>query len=146
RLILITFHGQPRERELYDRAGERGMVVLIPLAFLGAGSILAGFPFAGLFTGPGAESFFRDSLKFTTATHLFEEMHHLSFWVSIAPTVMMALGFIVAWVFYVRRPELPVALARQHEPLYKFLLNKWYFDEIYDALFVRPAIWLGRLL
>ena len=50
------------------------------------------------------------------------------------PTVMMALGFFVAWHFYIRRPELPVELARQHEPLYKFLLNKWYFDELYDIL------------
>jgi len=59
---------------------------------------------------------------------------------------MMALGFVIAWQFYIRRPELPVELARQHDLLYKFLLNKWYFDEIYDVLLVRPTIWLGRLL
>jgi NADH-quinone oxidoreductase subunit L len=146
RLILITFHGRPRERELYDHASERGWVVLIPLGFLGAGSILAGFPFEHLFTGPGAQSFFRDSLNFTEANRLFEAAEHLPFWISAAPTVMMVLGFMVAWLFYIRRPELPVELARQHEPLYKFLLNKWYFDEIYDALLVKPTIRLGRLL
>jgi NADH-quinone oxidoreductase subunit L len=59
---------------------------------------------------------------------------------------MMAVGFFIAWHFYIRRPELPTELARQHEPLYKFLLHKWYFDELYDVLFVRPTIWLGRLL
>jgi NADH-quinone oxidoreductase subunit L len=59
---------------------------------------------------------------------------------------MMALGFLVAWHFYIRKPELPGELARQHEPLYRFLLNKWYFDEIYDVLFVRTTLWLGRLL
>ena len=146
RLILITFHGLPRDRELYEHAREQRWVVLVPLGFLAAGSILAGYPFEHLFVGAGADSFFRDSLKFAEANRLFEEMEHLPFWIAAAPTVMMALGWFVAWLFYVRRPELPVELARQHEPLYKFLLNKWYFDEIYDVLFVRPTIWLGRLL
>jgi NADH-quinone oxidoreductase subunit L len=59
---------------------------------------------------------------------------------------MMASGFALAWLFYVARPDLPVALARQNEPLYKFLLNKWYFDELYDLVLVRPAMWLGRFL
>jgi NADH-quinone oxidoreductase subunit L len=52
----------------------------------------------------------------------------------------------VAYLFYIVNPRLPVELARQHSVLYRFLLNKWYFDEIYDAIFVRPAIWLGRFL
>ncbi len=57
---------------------------------------------------------------------------------------MMALGFLVSWHFYIRKPALPVELARQHEPLYKFLLNKWYIDELYEIIFVRPTLWLGR--
>jgi NADH-quinone oxidoreductase subunit L len=59
---------------------------------------------------------------------------------------MMILGFLIAYQFYIRRPDIPAALARDQKPLYEFLLNKWYFDEIYDFLFVRPAIRLGRLL
>jgi NADH-quinone oxidoreductase subunit L len=51
-----------------------------------------------------------------------------------------------AWHFYLRLPDIPAELARQHEPLYRFLLNKWYVDELYDVLFVRPALWLGRVL
>jgi NADH-quinone oxidoreductase subunit L len=58
----------------------------------------------------------------------------------------MAVGVAVAWLFYIRQPGLPVELARQHGVLYRFLLNKWYFDEIYDAILVRPTLWLGRLL
>ena len=73
-------------------------------------------------------------------------MHHVPYLIAMLPTLMMALGFVVAWEFYIRRPELPVELARQHEPLYRFLLNKWYFDEIYDFLIVRPTLWLGRVL
>ena len=66
--------------------------------------------------------------------------------VAVLPTVMMAGGFLIAWQFYIRRPELPVQIAGQHEMLYRFLLNKWYFDELYDLVFVRPALRLGRLL
>ena len=58
----------------------------------------------------------------------------------------MVLGFVVSWLFYIRRPYLPVELANQHQMLYQFLLNKWYFDELYDFIFVRPAKWLGRFL
>jgi NADH-quinone oxidoreductase subunit L len=59
---------------------------------------------------------------------------------------MMALGFLVAYQFYIRRPDIPGTLAKEHDALYRFLLNKWYFDEIYDFLLVRPAVRLGRLL
>jgi NADH-quinone oxidoreductase subunit L len=58
---------------------------------------------------------------------------------------MMVIGFLVAYQFYIRRPDLPVALARDQDVLYRFLLNAWYFDRIYDFLFVRPALWIGRL-
>ncbi len=145
RLIFITFHGRPHDREHYEHAHEPGLVMLIPLAFLATGSILAGFPFKELFTGHGVEAFFRTSLKFAESNHVLEEMHHIPYLVGLLPTVMMALGFLVAWQFYIRQPALPGELARQHETLYKFLLNKWYFDELYDIIFVRPAIWLGRL-
>jgi NADH-quinone oxidoreductase subunit L len=73
-------------------------------------------------------------------------MEHVSWLVEWAPTILMAIGLGVAILFYIVNPRLPVELARRHGVLYRFLLNKWYFDEIYDAIFVRPAIWLGRLL
>jgi len=59
---------------------------------------------------------------------------------------MMALGLLVSYIFYIRRPYIPVELARQHPMLYQFLLNKWYFDELYDFIFVRPAKWIGHFL
>ena len=67
-------------------------------------------------------------------------------WVKLSPFVAMLLGFIGAWWMYIRNPGMPKELARQHPGLYAFLLNKWYFDEIYDFLFVRPAKRLGRFL
>jgi NADH-quinone oxidoreductase subunit L len=146
RLILVTFHGHPHDRSHYDHAHESPMVVLIPLAALAAGSILAGYPFKDLFAGEEIKDFFRGSLQFADGNHIIEDMHHVPAWVAVAPTIMMALGFLVAWHFYIRKPALPGELARQHEPLYRFLLNKWYFDELYDVLLVRPTLWLGRLL
>ena len=146
RLIFMTFHGRPHDRQHYEHAHESPLVMLMPLAVLAAGSILAGYPFKDLFAGHGVEEFFRQSLKFAESNHILEDMEHVPFLIGILPTVMMVIGFAVAWQFYIRRPELPVELARQHEPLYRFLLNKWYFDELYDFLLVRPAIWLGRLL
>jgi NADH-quinone oxidoreductase subunit L len=145
RLIFVTFHGRPHDRKHYERAHESPLVMLIPLAFLATGSILSGFPFKELFTGHGVPEFFRESLKFAAGNHILEDMHHIPYLIALLPTLMMALGFLVAWQFYIRRPELPVELARQHETLYKFLLNKWYIDELYDIVFVRPAIWIGRV-
>ncbi len=78
--------------------------------------------------------------------HVMDEAHHSPTWVRIAPFVAMALGFALAWLFYVRRPDLPGRLAENQRPLYLFLLNKWYFDEIFDALLVRPARRLARFL
>ncbi len=72
--------------------------------------------------------------------------HEAPNWVKVSPFVAMVLGFLLAWKFYIRSPEMPVKLAAQQRPLYLFLLNKWYFDEIYDVIFVRPAKWLGRFL
>jgi NADH-quinone oxidoreductase subunit L len=92
------------------------------------------------------EGFFRDSLAFAKSNHVLEDMHHVPLQISVLPTVMMVIGFVIAWHFYIRRPDIPVELARQHDWLYRFLLNKWYFDELYDLIFVRPTIWLGRLL
>src|SRR4249919_2825887 len=146
RLIFLTFHGSPHDRHHYEEARESPMVMLIPLGFLAVGAIFAGYPFKELFVGHGVAEFFRDSLKFGPNNHILEDMHHIPYLASIAPTVMMAIGFVIAWEFYIRRPELPVELARQQEPLYKFLVNKWYFDELYDFLLVRPTLWLGRVL
>jgi NADH-quinone oxidoreductase subunit L len=78
--------------------------------------------------------------------HVIHAAHEAPVWVKISPFIAMLLGFGLAWQFYIRRPELPAILARQQAPLYRFLLNKWYFDELYDLIFVRPARWLGSFL
>jgi NADH-quinone oxidoreductase subunit L len=146
RLIYKTFHGAPHDPAHYEAAHESPMVMLVPLAVLAAGSLLAGLPFLDLFAGHGVEEFFRDSLKFGPDNHVLEQMHEVGWPIKILPTVMMLIGWGIAYRYYIRRPELPVQLARDHQILYRFLLNKWYFDELYDILIVRPTIWLGRVL
>ena len=145
RLIFKIFHGEPHDRGHYDAAHETSKTMLVPLAFLAVGSIAAGYPALGLFTGHGAGEFFRQSLSLGSAEKLFESAESLPLTLSLLPTLMMIGGFLVAYQFYMRRPDIPAALARDQNLLYRFLLNKWYFDEIYDFLFVRPAMWLGRL-
>src|SRR5262249_48035976 len=146
RQIFKTFHGSPHDRHHYEAAHESPWVMLIPLGFLAAGSIFAGYPFKELFEGHAVGEFFGDSIKFAAGGHILEDMHHIPYLITLLPTLLRAIGFVIAWEFYIRRPELPVELARQQEPLYRFLLNKWYFDEIYDFLIVRPTLWLGRVL
>lgn len=144
RLIFKTFFGEPHDQEHYDAAHEAPLWMLIPIGVLAAGSIFAGFPFKELFAGHGVEEFFRDSVKMHP--HIIEDMHHIPEAIAYLPTVMMAIGAYLSYVFYIRRPYLPVELARQQPMLYQFLLNKWYFDELYDLVFVRPAKWIGYQL
>jgi NADH-quinone oxidoreductase subunit L len=144
RLIFKTFHGEPHDEHHYEAAHESPVWMLIPIGVLAVGSIAAGFPFKELFAGHGIEEFFRDSVKMNP--HIIEEMHHIPETIAFLPTVMMVVGFLVSYLFYIRRPDLPVELASQQPMLYQFLLNKWYFDELYDLIFVRPAKRLGRFL
>jgi NADH-quinone oxidoreductase subunit L len=144
RLIFKTFHGEPHDQEHYEAAHEAPLTMLVPIGLLAIGSIAAGFPFKELFAGHGVEEFFRESVKMNP--HIIEDMHHIPEGVAFLPTVMMVVGFLVSWLFYIRRPYLPVALANQQPLLYQFLLNKWYFDELYDLIFVGPAKWIGRFL
>ena len=145
RLIFKTFHGEPHDQHHYEAAHEAPIWMLIPIGVLAVGSFVAGLPFKELFTGHhGIEEFFRESLKMNP--HIIEEMHHIPQHIAFLPTVMMVLGFLVSYLFYIRRPYLLVELATTQPMLYKFLLNKWYFDELYDIIFVRPAKWIGYQL
>jgi NADH-quinone oxidoreductase subunit L len=144
RLMFKTFFGEPHDQAHYEAAHESPIWMLIPIGVLAAGSIFAGFPFKELFAGNSVDEFFRESLKMHP--HIIEDMETIPEWIKVLPTILMAIGAYVSYVFYIRRPYMPVELARQHRMLYEFLLNKWYFDELYDLIFVRPTKWLGRFL
>jgi NADH-quinone oxidoreductase subunit L len=142
RLMFLTFEGKPREKpEVLEHAHEPPWTMGIPLVLLALGSLLAGAIFMHFFIGSDQNAFWRGSI----VTH-GSEHHDVPLLVMLTPTIAMALGFAVAWYFYITNPLVPFGLAKRFRGLYQFLLNAWYFDALYDFLFVRPAKRLGRFL
>ncbi|MBO0739822.1 MAG: NADH-quinone oxidoreductase subunit L [Hyphomicrobiaceae bacterium] len=147
RLIFMTFHGPTRaDRHTYDHAHESPFVMLIVLAALGLGSAVAGIAFQGVFIGGDHKEFWGRALFEGEHNHILHAMHEVPNSVTWAATLAMLVGFALAYFYYIAAPSLPAATARVFRPVYLFLLHKWYFDELYDWLFVRPAFWIGRLL
>ena len=142
RLMFLAFEGRPREpKDVLAHAHEPPWTMGIPLALLALGALLLGGLFAHLFIGNGQTEFWRGSLVTHEGAH-----HEVPLWVMLAPTIAMALGLVTAWYFYIRNPLVPFGLAKRFRGAHQFLLNAWYFDALYDALFVRPAKRLGRFL
>ena len=147
RLIFMTFHGRAHApAEVMKHIHDSPKVMLIPLAVLAFGALFAGLAFEGVFVGEGFAEFWRGAVFVGEENHILEEMHYVSFWIAALPTVAMALGTAVAVYFYLVNPLAPRRLARRNDWLYRVLLNKWYFDELYAFRFVRSAKWLGRFL
>jgi NADH-quinone oxidoreductase subunit L len=143
----MTFHGKPRaSHEVMHHVHESPPVMLVPLFILATGALFAGVIFHDFFIGHGYDGFWKGALFTLPDNHILHDFHGVPLWVKLAPLVSMVLGFVVAWHFYIRSPQTPVQLAAQHRGLYLFLLNKWYFDELYDFLFVRPAKRIGHFL
>jgi NADH-quinone oxidoreductase subunit L len=143
RLAFMTFNGPTRaDHHTIEHSHESPPVMLVPLFVLAIGAIAAGFIFEPYFIGHEQKEFWGEAIKENEIVH---KMHEVATWVKYSPFVAMVLGFALAFLFYIRNTSLPAKLANMHLPIYQFLLNKWYFDELYDFLFVRPAFWLGRL-
>ncbi len=146
RLVFLTFFGASRApKDVYDHAKESPLVVLIPLGVLSLGAVLAGMVFYGHYVGEEQAEFWKGALFYGPENHILHAMHEVSFLVKVSPFIAMLVGFSVAYWFYIVSPALPKKLAAALPGLYKFLLNKWYFDELYDVIFVRPAFAIGRL-
>ncbi|MDB5530144.1 MAG: NADH-quinone oxidoreductase subunit [Devosia sp.] len=128
----------------YDNAHEAPNVMMVPLYVLAAGAILAGVVFYGMFFHDveHIEHFFAGSL--VVNEEFMEAAHAVPLWVKWSSTIAMLIGFVTAWYMYIRSPDMPRRLAETNPGLYQFLLNKWYFDELYNVIFVKPALWVGR--
>lgn len=147
RLIFKTFFGAPRaSKDVMDHVHESPLVMTVPLMALALGAVVAGMVFTGFFIGHEYGEFWKGALFTSEHNKVLEEMHHVPFFVKISPFVAMVVGLLTAFVFYVASPSIPEKLAAAMPGLYRFLLNKWYFDELYDVLFVQPAKKLGRFL
>ena len=146
RLVFMTFFGKTRaDHHTFDHAHESPPTMLIPLGVLSLGAIASGFVFKDYFIGHEEAVFCGASLFRAESNHILHEMHQIPAWVGLAPLVAMVIGFVIAWLYYIQMPWLPAATARAFRPLYLVLLNKWYIDELYDWLFVKPAFAIGRL-
>ncbi len=145
RLLFMTFHGKPRaSKEVMSHVHESPNIMLLPLLVLAAGAVFSGIVGYKLFDMVGAEGdFWNGSIMVLPDNNVLADIHHIPVWVPYLPIVVALAGIALAWLFYLKRTELPAALARRIRPVYLFLLNKWYFDELYDALFVRGAQRLG---
>jgi len=163
RLIFLTFFGTPRWIESEhiqhsvhmtpaqagaDTTGgyhphESPLPMLIPLGVLTVGAVAAGFVFHHAFIdAEHGAAFWNGSLFFNA--HLMHEMHEVPLWVKLASTVAMLIGLVTAILMYLVNNSLPAKLASALSPLYRFFLNKWYFDELYNHIFVKPSFALGR--
>ena len=146
RLMFLTFFGTARcSNETLGHVHESPPVMLVPLVILSFGALFAGAVFAGLFVGGEQTGFWAGSIFTAADNQILVELKQVPGWVVLSPLIMMISGFVLAWVMYIYRPAWPGEIAEQHDLVYKFLLNKWYFDEIYDFIFVRPAKWLAGL-
>ncbi len=124
---------------------ESPWTMLVPLGVLTLGAILSGFVFHHEFFGAeGGTAFWAGSL--VNNEHLIHAAHEVPLWVKLTPAAVMLIGLALAYRNYIRHPGAPAAFVAQFPYLHRFLMHKWYFDEIYDAIFVRPAMAIGRFL
>ena len=144
RVMFMTFHGEPRaDAETMHHAHESPWVMRIPLIVLAIGAAFFGFLGYGFFVGEERADFWRGAILVLPQYDLLAAAEGVPSVVRFMPLILALIGIGLAWVFYVADPRLPVRLAAQFRALYLFLLNKWYFDELYDWLFVRTAFVLG---
>jgi NADH-quinone oxidoreductase subunit L len=140
RLIFMTFHGKPRDQHAYDHAHEAPWSIRGPLLILAIGAI-----FAGMLGAPMVhEGWFKGAIFLAPGHDAMANAHHVALWVKWLPFGAFLIGLSLAWVLYIKVTTLPKILAETYLGIYKFLLNAWYFDKLYDKLFVEPAKAIGR--
>ncbi len=145
RLMFMTFHGESRaSREVQEHVHESPPVMTVPLMILAAGAVLAGW-FGLVMIAPDGE-FWGGAIFTAPINTVLEEIETVPAIVKYAPLGALILGLGLAWLFYMAVPGLPDRIVAALRPVHTFLSHKWYFDELYDALFVRPAVSLGRTL
>lgn len=146
RLLFMTFHGTPRaDHHTMEHVHESPRIMLLPLIPLVLGALFAGAIgfYAWEILDPSL-AFWNGSISILGAEHSEHAEHHAPFLIHYAPLIAGVSGIALAFLFYIKRPELPVLLKMRFQGLYKFLLNKWYFDELYERILVQPSLAFGR--
>ena len=147
RLLILAFHGQPRaSAEVMSHVHESPKIMTLPLVPLALGAIFSGWLGYELFVGHHWDHFWGDSIFILETHKAMEEAHHVPTWVKLLPIILAASGVLLAVLAYVIMPQIPARMVAMFRPVHAFFFNKWYFDELYDALFVKPSVKLGRFL
>ena len=145
RVLLLTFHGNfNSSKEILDHVHESPFVMLIPLFVLALGAIFSGWYFYNDFVGYNWKEFWGNSIFISEKHKAFKLAHYVPLWVKYLPIFLAILGIICAYLFYVLNPNLPKILSKKFSPIYNLFFNKWYFDELYDYLFVKSFIKFGN--
>ena len=144
RLMFKTFHGSYNNKEIkIEETHESPLVMLIPLIFLSVGAIFAGFTFKELFIGQnGLNNFWQESIFFLKPL----STEHPPIWFLFLTPTLVIISIPISYYLFLKNKNLPKQIAEVNKPLYKFLFNKWYFDELYEALFIKPSKKLGLFL
>jgi NADH-quinone oxidoreductase subunit L len=146
RLIIMTFYGAPRaDHHTMAHAHESPSVMLLPLTVLAAGALFAGWLGYDFFVGEDRAAFWGAAIFVAPVHDTIAAAHKGPEWVGALPLVVGLLGIFLAYVFYIRKPTWPAAWARGLGGIYQLVFHKYYFDELYNAIFVRPAFWLGEV-
>ena len=147
RLLIMAFHGKPRcSAEVFEHVHESPPIMILPLIPLAFGAIFAGWFGYQSFVGYDMSYFWGDSLFILPEHHAMEEAHHVAEWVKRLPVILAASGVGLAIIAYVIIPSLPARVVSMARPMHTLFFNKWFFDELYDLLFVRASIRFGTFL
>jgi NADH-quinone oxidoreductase subunit L len=145
RLLILTFHGTSRaDHHTWEHVHESPLVMTLPLFLLAVGAVFAGFGFHTMFIGEGRDAFWGASIFNGPGNHILATLDDRPAFIGILPTLIGLCGIGLAYVMYVLKPTWPEKLATNFRPVYLFLLNKWYFDELYDLIFVKPIMAIAR--
>jgi NADH-quinone oxidoreductase subunit L len=146
RLLIVTFHGSPRaSAEVMSHVHESPLVMTIPLLVLAVGAVFAGWLGYNTFVGDGMDAFWGSAILVLEGNNTVKAAHHVPTWVKLLPIFVGIAGIALAYWIYMLRPGTADKIVAALRPVYSFFFNKWYFDELYDWLFVRPALRLGRI-
>jgi len=147
RLLIMAFHGKPRaSAEVMSHVHESPLVMTLPLFVLAVGAVFSGWLGYELFVGHDMAVFWGDSIFILPEHHAMEHAHHVPTWVKLLPVLLATSGVLLAVLCYAIWTDIPSVAARLFAPIHQFFFNKWYFDELYDAIFVRPAVRIGSFL
>jgi NADH-quinone oxidoreductase subunit L len=147
RLLIMAFHGAPRaSAQVMSHVHESPKVMTLPLLVLAIGAVFAGWLCYELFVGHDMKQFWGASIFILPTNTAMEDAHHVPTWVKLLPIVLASSGVALAVLFYAYWTSMPMRIAAIFRPIYLLFYNKWYFDELYDAIFVRPAVRFGAYL